>query len=135
MLKLLIVIHFYTWSEIHFIILAWTFSKKVTKERLELKSSYLIRQLLTKWSNKTYCNVQKEDWGCCCCCCYCCWRRPWRACSKKTLFTQEKKIRFSMTTRVRSRLAYPEDAPFPIYFWFSEIAQGVGQRAYTYLKE
>jgi hypothetical protein len=39
------------------------FFKKVTKERLELKTSYLIRQVLTKWSSKTYCNVQKEDWG------------------------------------------------------------------------
>jgi hypothetical protein len=39
------------------------FFKKVTKERLELKTSYLIRQVLTKWSRKTYCNVQKEDWG------------------------------------------------------------------------
>ena len=119
--------------------IAWTFSKNVTKERLELKTSYLIRQFLTKWSSKTYCNVQKEDWGCCCfcfcCCCCCCWRRPWRACSKKTLFTQEKKFRFSMTTRVRFRLAYPEDAPFPICFWFAEIAQGAGQRAYVDLKE
>jgi hypothetical protein len=35
---------------------------------------------------------------------------------KKTIFTQEKKFRFSMTTRVRSRLAYPEDALFPICF-------------------
>ena len=78
-------IHLYNWSEIHNTILAWNFSKKVTKERLELKTSYLIRKLLTKWSSKTYCNVQKEDWGCCCC-----WWRPWRACSKKTLFTQEK---------------------------------------------
>ena len=22
-----------------------------------------MRQVLTKWSSKTYCNVQKEDWG------------------------------------------------------------------------
>jgi hypothetical protein len=110
------------------------FLKKVTKERLELKTSYLIRQLLTKWSSKTYCNVQ-EDWGCCCC-------RPWRACSKvvvvvglgeraqkflslkmalesvlkKNYFHTRKKFLFSMTTRVRSRLAYLEDALYPICF-------------------
>ena len=35
---------------------------------------------------------------------------------KKPLFTKEDKFRFSMTTRVRSQLAYPEDAPFPICF-------------------
>jgi hypothetical protein len=35
---------------------------------------------------------------------------------KKTIFTQEKKNCFSMTTRVRSRLAYTEDAHFPICF-------------------
>jgi hypothetical protein len=40
------------------------FQKNVTKERLELKTSYLIRKLLTKWSSKTYCIVWKEDWGC-----------------------------------------------------------------------
>jgi hypothetical protein len=28
------------------------FFKKVTKESFELKTSYLIRQVLTKWSNK-----------------------------------------------------------------------------------
>jgi hypothetical protein len=36
--------------------------------------------------------------------------------AKKKLFSHKKKICFSMTTRVRSRLAYPEDAPFPICF-------------------
>jgi hypothetical protein len=36
--------------------------------------------------------------------------------AKKKLFHTRKKFRFSMTTRVRSRLAYPEDAPFPICF-------------------
>jgi hypothetical protein len=40
-----------------------------------------------------------------------------------------------MTTRVRSRLAYPEDAPFPICFSLVEIAQGAGKRAYEDLKE
>jgi hypothetical protein len=35
---------------------------------------------------------------------------------KKNYFHTRKKFRFSMTTRVRSRLAYPEDAPFPICF-------------------
>jgi hypothetical protein len=35
---------------------------------------------------------------------------------KKNSFHTRKKFRFSMTTRVRSRLAYPEDAPFPICF-------------------
>jgi hypothetical protein len=33
---------------------------------------------------------------------------------KKNSFHTRKKFRFSMTTRVRSQLAYPEDAPFPI---------------------
>jgi hypothetical protein len=36
--------------------------------------------------------------------------------AKKNSFHTRKKICFSMTTRVRSRLAYPEDAPFPICF-------------------
>jgi hypothetical protein len=36
--------------------------------------------------------------------------------AKKNSFHTRKKFRFSMTTRVRSRLAYPEDAPFPICF-------------------
>ena len=139
-------IHFYTWSEIHFTIWAWTFSKKVTKERLELKTSYLIRQLLTKWSSKTetsylirqlltkwssktYCNVHKEDWG---------WLLLLTALEsvlKKNSFHTRKKFLFSMTTRVRSRLAYPEDSPFPICFWFFEIAQGTGKRSYEDIKE
>jgi hypothetical protein len=36
--------------------------------------------------------------------------------AKKNSFHTRKKFLFSMTTRVRSRLAYPEDAPFPICF-------------------
>jgi hypothetical protein len=36
--------------------------------------------------------------------------------AQKNSFHTRKKFRFLMTTRVRSRLAYPEDAPFPIYF-------------------
>ena len=45
----------------HFTIFSMNFfSKKVTKERLELKTSYLIRQVLTKWSSKTYCNVRRR---------------------------------------------------------------------------
>jgi hypothetical protein len=36
--------------------------------------------------------------------------------AKKKLFSHKKKNRFSMTTKVRSRLAYPEDAHFPIFF-------------------
>jgi hypothetical protein len=55
--------------------------------------------------------------------------------AKKNLFSHKKKNCFSMTTRVRSRLAYLEDAPFPICFLFAEIAQGVGQREYADLKE
>jgi hypothetical protein len=35
---------------------------------------------------------------------------------QKNSFHTRKKFCFSMTTRVRSRLAYPEDAPFPICF-------------------
>jgi hypothetical protein len=35
---------------------------------------------------------------------------------KKNSFHTRKKICFSMTTKVRSRLAYPEDAHFPICF-------------------
>jgi hypothetical protein len=54
---------------------------------------------------------------------------------KKNSFHTRKKFRFSMTTRVRSRLAYPEDAHFPICFLFTKIAQGAGQRAYADLKE
>ena len=34
----------------------------------------------------------------------------------KNSFYTRKKNRFSMTRRVRSRLAYPEDAHFPICF-------------------
>jgi hypothetical protein len=34
---------------------------------------------------------------------------------KKKHFHTRKKFRFSMTTRVRSQLAYSEDAPSPIY--------------------
>ena len=47
-------IHFYNLSEIHFTIDAWTFKKKVTKKRLELKTSYLIKQLLTKWTSEKH---------------------------------------------------------------------------------
>ena len=36
--------------------------------------------------------------------------------AKKNSFNTRKQFRFSMTTRVRSRLAYPKDAPFPICF-------------------
>jgi len=36
--------------------------------------------------------------------------------AKKNSFLARKKFRFSMTTRVRSQFAYPEDAPFPICF-------------------
>ena len=81
------------------------FKKKVTKERLELKTSYLIRQVLINWSRKTYCNVQKEDWGCCCCCCLL--KTALESVLQKNSFHTRKKFRFSMTTRVRSRLAYP----------------------------
>ena len=55
--------------------------------------------------------------------------------AKKNSFHTRKKFHFSMTTRVRYRLAYPEDAPFPIYFLFTEITQGVGKKEYTDLKE
>ena len=54
---------------------------------------------------------------------------------KKNSFHTRIFFRFSMTTRVRSRLTYPEDAPFPIYFCFVEIAQGTRQRVYAHLKE
>jgi hypothetical protein len=40
-----------------------------------------------------------------------------------------------MTTRVRSRLAYPENAHFTICFRFSEIAQGEGKKVYIDIKE
>ena len=56
-------------------------------------------------------------------------------CAKKNSFHTRKKFRFSMTTRVRSRLAYLEDAPIPIYFLFSEITQGTRKIEYAYLKE
>ena len=36
--------------------------------------------------------------------------------AKKNYFHTRKKFHFSMTTRVGSRLAYLEDAPFPICF-------------------
>ena len=55
--------------------------------------------------------------------------------AKKNCFHRRKKFRFLMTTRVRSQLAYLEDAPFPICFLFSEIAQGTGKRSYADLKE
>jgi hypothetical protein len=55
--------------------------------------------------------------------------------AKKNSFHTRKILFFSMTTRVRSQLAYLEDEPFPIYFLFSDITRGVGQRAYTDLKE
>jgi hypothetical protein len=63
------------------------------------------------------------------------WKMALESMLQKNSFHTRKKFWFSMTTRVRSRLAYPEDAPFPIYFLFSEIAQGVGQIAYAYIKE
>jgi hypothetical protein len=55
--------------------------------------------------------------------------------AKKNSFHTRNKFRLLMTTRVRSRLTYLENAPFPISFRFSEISQGMGQRAYAYLKE
>jgi hypothetical protein len=54
---------------------------------------------------------------------------------KKNSFHTRNFFFFSMKKRVRSRLAYLEDEPFPIYFLFSDITRGVGQRAYTDLKE
>jgi hypothetical protein len=42
--------------------------------------------------------------------------------AKKNSFHTIKFFCFSMTTKVRSRLAYPKDAPFPVYFLFYEIA-------------
>jgi hypothetical protein len=36
--------------------------------------------------------------------------------AQKNSFHTRKKVCFSMTTRVRSRLAYLEDTHFPIYF-------------------
>ena len=36
--------------------------------------------------------------------------------AKKNSFHSRKKFRFSMTIRVRSRLAYPENAPFSYLF-------------------
>jgi hypothetical protein len=53
---------------------------------------------------------------------------------KKNYFHTKKIFCCSITRRVRSRLAYPEDASFLIYFLFVEIAQGAGQRAYIDLK-
>jgi hypothetical protein len=35
--------------------------------------------------------------------------------AKKNSFHTRKKFSFSMKTKVRSHLAYSEDAPFPIY--------------------
>jgi hypothetical protein len=55
--------------------------------------------------------------------------------AKKYSFHTRKKFLFFMTTRVTSRLAYPEDAPFPICFSFFEIGQGMGKRAYANLNE
>jgi hypothetical protein len=56
-------------------------------------------------------------------------------CAKKNYFHTRNNFLFSMTTRVRSRLAYQENAPFPIYFLFVEIAQGVGKITYIDIKE
>jgi hypothetical protein len=44
------------------------------------------------------------------------WKTALESMLQKNSFHTRKKFRFSMTTRVRSRLAYPEDAPFPICF-------------------
>jgi hypothetical protein len=44
------------------------------------------------------------------------WKMALESMLKKNSFHTRKKFRFSMTTRVRSRLAYPEDAPFSICF-------------------
>jgi hypothetical protein len=55
--------------------------------------------------------------------------------AKKNYFHTRKKFIFSITTRVRSRLAYSEDAPFPICFLFFEMAQGIGKREYADIKE
>jgi hypothetical protein len=48
--------------------------------------------------------------------------------AKKKLFSHNKKY-------FAYRLAYPEDAHFPICFLFTQIAQGVGKRTYADLKE
>jgi hypothetical protein len=55
--------------------------------------------------------------------------------AKKNYFHTRKKFRFSMRTRVRYQLTYPENAHFPIFFLFAEIAQGMGKREYADLKE
>jgi hypothetical protein len=62
------------------------------------------------------------------------WKTTLESMLKKTLLKKEKKKFFSITTRVRSRLAYPENAPFSICILFSEIAQGMGKRSYTDIK-
>jgi hypothetical protein len=54
--------------------------------------------------------------------------------AKKNSFHIRKHCFFSMTTRVRSQLVYPENAHFPICFLFVEIAQGMGKREYTDIK-
>jgi hypothetical protein len=63
------------------------------------------------------------------------WKTALESMVQKNSFHTGKKFRFSMTTRVRSRLAYLEDAPFPICFRFSKIAQGIGKREYADPKE
>jgi hypothetical protein len=49
--------------------------------------------------------------------------------AKKNSFHGRKHFHFTMTTRVRSRLAYLENAHFPICFGFVEIAQDARKRA------
>jgi hypothetical protein len=57
------------------------------------------------------------------------WKTALESMLQKNSFHTRKKFRFSMTTRVRSWLAYPEDAPFPIYFLFSDIATRHGAKS------
>jgi hypothetical protein len=55
--------------------------------------------------------------------------------AQKNYFHTRKKLSVSMTTRVRSWLAYPENVPFSMGFIFSKITQGMGKREYTDIKE
>jgi hypothetical protein len=55
--------------------------------------------------------------------------------AKKNLFSHKKKICFSMTTRFRSWLAYPERCTFSYLFLICRDHTRCGKRAYTDLKE
>jgi hypothetical protein len=118
-IKKFIVIHFYNLSEMHFTMNAWTFTKGNLKNRLELKTSYFIKQLSTKWASEKHIVIIKEEDGGVVVVVeappqgMCLPKKLNFMCSHKhKVKFRKKKIIFNKNNGIRYRLAYPENESF-----------------------